>query len=114
MTVLRLTLLPALLLVAMSCLGGSISADHETVFSLLSPHSTAQSEWSHFSPFEDPHIQSAMGVGQADGAVNSGMSFPIFFALLFSVGTIFKVITVVHPVRRAQDFMRWYIFEQPL
>ena len=111
LTVLRITLLPALLLVSMSCLAGSISTNHETVFSLLSPQSYAESEWSNFGSIEDPHIQSAMGVGQADGALNSGMSFPVFFALLFSLGTAFKVITVIHPVRRAQAYLRWYFFE---
>lgn len=108
---LRIALLPALLLVSMSCLASSISADHQTVFSLLSPHSDAKREWSNFVSIEDPHIQSAMGAGQDDGGVNSVISFPVFFALLFSLGAIFKLITVFHPVRQAQDYLRWYLFE---
>ena len=52
-----------------------------------------------------------MGVGQADGGVNSVISFPVFFALLFSLGAIFKLITVFHPMRQAQDYLRWYLFE---
>jgi hypothetical protein len=95
----------------MSCLASSIPADHQTVFSLLSPHGGAAREWSNFISIEDPHIRSAMGVGQADGGINSVISFPVFFAVLFSLGAIFKLITVFHPMRQAQDYLRWYLFE---
>ena len=94
----------------MNCVASSISSDHQRVLTLLSPQSYAQHEWSNLVSIADPHIQSAMGVGQADPAVNSVITFPVFFALLLSFGTIVKLITVFHPVRQAQDYLRWYLF----
>ena len=107
----RIALLPALFLVSVSCMAGPISSDHQTLFSLLSPHSDLPLEWSNFVSIQDPLIQPAMGVEQADGAANSVISLPVFFAVLFSLGTAFKLIYEFQPVHRAQDYLQRYFFE---